>query len=490
MASEKRTLSEISHLFLSEVRQKQTGSASPRPVRIAPPKTVEPQTDMTPQEVAEALEIETEPSAPSVQSSAVPLHPAIASDAPASIILASHLPDPASRVRAYARQLAESSGRVALVEIDATEIGITCFERGHSQHADPIILGDLDARQISETIAELGFDVDRWLISLPNPRTPEARDLLKAAPHWVLLSKADDDGVVATYRALKGLAELGKPRLSLAVVDAKDSAEAATVFHKLDDVSRRFLGCPMEEQPAVAAVTQISEQLVIHCRLSGQKPASMPQWKIVAALLQNASAPRKDTGPIAMEQPMKITEKAPEAEAKQSFEEIKPTTAAEPLAPKMTLRPAPQMEETQPTEVIDLSDGGDEAILQAVVRQGGADGMWVQCPVKAPMCPQAVLAVGRDQRLVLLAMAGKGLAEVRSIGLALRWMNENRELIRMALPQLAIDAAALPMVRLLVDHADLSAELIQPLLESATVTVQAYRKLKWGRKSGLLLEAA
>jgi hypothetical protein len=69
-------------------------------------------------------------------------------------------------------------------------------------------------------------------------------------------------------------------------------------------------------------------------------------------------------------------------------------------------------------------------------------------------------------------------------------MSENGELIRMALPQLAIDTTLTPAVVLLVDHSDLSAEILQPLLQTGTVTVQAYRKVKWGAKTGLLLEAA
>jgi hypothetical protein len=106
------------------------------------------------------------------------------------------------------------------------------------------------------------------------------------------------------------------------------------------------------------------------------------------------------------------------------------------------------------------------------------------------MCPEALLAVGRDQRLMLLAIAGRGLSQLLSIGQSHRWMSENGELIRMALPQLAIDTTLTPAVVLLVDHSDLSAEILQPLLQTGTVTVQAYRKVKWGAKTGLLLEAA
>ena len=36
----------------------------------------------------------------------------------------------------------------------------------------------------------------------------------------------------------------------------------------------------------------------------------------------------------------------------------------------------------------------------------------------------------------------------------------------------------------------MSADILQPMLQSAAVTVNAYRKLRWAGKTGLLLEAA
>ncbi len=114
----------------------------------------------------------------------------------------------------------------------------------------------------------------------------------------------------------------------------------------------------------------------------------------------------------------------------------------------------------------------------------------IECPVKAPMYPQGVLAVNRDRRLVILAVARQGLGELRAIGQAYRWIIENRPLLAMAMPQFSIDAHALPCLQLLVDRADLSADLLQPMLQSGNVTVQTYRKLRWGEKTGLLLEAA
>ncbi len=69
-------------------------------------------------------------------------------------------------------------------------------------------------------------------------------------------------------------------------------------------------------------------------------------------------------------------------------------------------------------------------------------------------------------------------------------MTENRPLLGMALPQFAIDAAAAPRLRLVVDRADAGADLLLPMSENANVTVQTYRKLRWGGRVGLLLEAA
>ena len=48
----------------------------------------------------------------------------------------------------------------------------------------------------------------------------------------------------------------------------------------------------------------------------------------------------------------------------------------------------------------------------------------------------------------------------------------------------------MPHLRLLVDQADLTADVLRPLLQSQQVTVEAYRRLRWGGRTGLLLEAA
>ena len=114
----------------------------------------------------------------------------------------------------------------------------------------------------------------------------------------------------------------------------------------------------------------------------------------------------------------------------------------------------------------------------------------IETPLHPPSAPQAVLAVNRERKLVVLAVANQGLSELRSLGQAYRWVVENRPLLSMALPQFAIDQHAMPCLKLLVDRRDASSDVLQPLMASENVSVQTYRKLRWGDRTGLLLEAA
>ncbi|MGD1277608.1 MAG: hypothetical protein ABR964_10345 [Tepidisphaeraceae bacterium] len=478
----KRTLSEISHLFLSEMRQRQTGQRA-APPRVGPPKA---QTHAAGSSAAGGGDIRSEAFAAAAESLETDAaQPGGAGHVAVSVVLGSHLADdPGQRMRQYARHLAAECGRVGLIEVDSGEFLLACFEAGGGEPTATATLEQLDGRKMSEALAEMSFDVGRWLICLPNPRSAESRQLLKMAPHWVLLTTAEHDGVVATYRALKGYSELGKPRVSLAVLGARHEAEAAAVFHKLDAVAGQFLGCRMQAEAAVRPVALVAEHVLLHCRAAkGQPTGAGPQWRILGDFLANAVVPDVDQGITEAAATMKWAEEMPAAPV--------PTAPLAATQGQEAMRSAVNLGGEEPIdEVIDLPDGSEESILTVIVSRGGAAGQWVQCPIKPPTCPQAVLAVGRDHRLVLVAVAGRGLSQLRRIGLAARWMNENRELIRMALPQLAIDAHLLPCVHLLVDQADVSAQQLGALLASQTVTVQAYRKVRWGQKRGLLLEAA
>jgi hypothetical protein len=547
----KKTLSEISHLFLSSIRDKQTNGA-PRPTRTPPqsPRAGEAQAgshlppphqglparepggpwsgmniDLTAEEMAEVSHAA--PSAGGEPSSAPePSRPA--KIPPVSAVIAAHLNGKQfDRVKDYARNLAgQVGGRVGLIELDASEFRLMCFEPGMSEGdgADPHSAECYDPRQIAEAIEEMNWDVERWLLLLPTPRVPEARSLLRLVDHWVLLTTCDHDGVVSGYRTLKGLVDPAhEPRLTLALLDGTDETEMLAVSRKLAGVCQQFLGLKLTPEPPVRKSYRIGEHLVMCCRPTRDKGqmATQPQWGIVSQFLEQAKGAAEE-GEETVEDVIAgetFEPDAAEPAVREMIGDVVVVTAPQPATPAETITVAPVsvipsdaapslpraearagVGATAPAapqaavpafdEVIELGDdaGTSDAVLSAVLRQN--NGAYVECPVRAPMCGGVRVAVGRDRGVVLFAVAREGLGELRNIGQAYRWLADNRPLLSMALPQFAIDTNQAPRLRLLVDHSDLSADALQPVLQSGNVTVQSYRKVRWGGKTGLLLDAA
>src|SRR5688572_7464791 len=306
-----KTLSEISHLFLSSVRERQTSGAA-RPVRTPPPAEqagsqppapapADIDIDLTPEEFAQVL--------------GMPEPTSAADEAPVPVaaLLAGHLgASQLDRARDYAAHQASGGARVGLIELDASEFRLWLFEPSnrlsepepHQPTSD-----SLDARRMTEALHELAHDVDQWFVLLPSPRASEARALLRELDRWVLLASRDHDGIVAGYRTLKGLSESHErneaanralPRLSLAVLDARDPAEASRVFAKLAAVCQQFLHWPVEAEPLVSRATGVSEHLVLACRATRDKAqlAAAPQWQVVHNFLKHLRTMPRENEPM------------------------------------------------------------------------------------------------------------------------------------------------------------------------------------------------
>ena len=280
-----RSLSDISHLFLSSVRERQTGSSA-RPQRTPPPKSDPRDTrdaELTPQEFQHVLN---EPQEQPSELASVP---------PVRAVIASHL---SSRqfdaVRSYARSLASSGRRIGLIWIDVSEFALLTYEPDERmQERNQESAGDcFDARIMREAIAELNCDLECWVLAVANPRVAEARALLKDVSRWVLLSGKDHDAVVACYRTLKGLADLHRPRLSIAALDTSDPAESDQVFSKMASTCMQFLNWPLEAEPPVEDAPHVAECTVMHCSAQGDKAhlATAGHWQVVAELLEQAAA--------------------------------------------------------------------------------------------------------------------------------------------------------------------------------------------------------
>jgi hypothetical protein len=467
------SLSEIGHLFLSSVRQRATEGA-PLPRRQPPAGNREPVMMTIPlraEERAKPAEVET-------------LH-----FPPITALLSAHLGGTQrERVWSYARHLASRGQRIGLIELDAGEFRVTSFEKQPAeQEVDNVIdhsptEENFDARAAADALAEMSWDVDRWLVLLPGARGWEAKCLLRDIGHWALLGTCDHEGVVSCYRTIKGLNPGGedwpRPRLTLALLDSVDEAESDAVHRKLSNVCEQFLGVPLQAEAAVLVVGDVVERPVMCCRLptpaTTQKTVP-PHWQVVADFLAKAKG-KSEPKPKVVGKTMIDTIPVP------------PVVVSETPKPETPPMRWTGEEKSDVAEVIELSGTTTAAILSSVLRNESSG--LIECPISAPACPEAKLAVTRERRLVLLAVGGQGLADLRAIGKAYQWLCENRPLIAMALPQVAIDASAPPQLRLFVEHVDLNAAALQPMLAQGTVEVLAYRRLRWGGRNGLLLEAA
>jgi hypothetical protein len=515
-----RSLSDISHLFLSSVRERATGSAA-LPRRKPPVR--QPSVDLTPEEFRHVLGLEEEGAA-AKQMEAVQGSHDESHVPPIKAIIASHLG--AGQVEAakrYGRNLASAGKRVGLIVVDASEFSLFTFDASAPNTQSTIEeTSSFDTRAMKDAVNELSCDIDQWLLLAMNPRLGEARSLLRDAGSWVVLSTCDHEGIVACYRAIKGLAELSKSRVSLAAVDAQEPGQADTLFRKLSGVCGQFLSCAVEPEPAVAEARHVAEVPLMICRASHDKAqlATANHWQVLAELVaqskQHSSvdapsdeavaaatapvpspareahvAPAADirtvqhpvSEPIQMHQPQ-------EAHVQQQQQQQKQQQQSEPTNPALRGHAGPAMRLADMAEVIELSDAGgsDASILSAVMKHVMNE--VVECPLRPPMCPDARLAVSRDRRIILIAVARHGLGDLRSIGLAYRWVVENRSLLAMALPQFALDAHQLPHLRLLVDQADSDADVLQPIFQADNVSIHTYRQVRWGERAGLLLDAA
>jgi hypothetical protein len=466
----RRGLSEISHLFLSSVRDRQTQGA-PRPTRTPPKAAVN--IELTPDEVAQP--------APAVAEdvSDAAHHP------PITAILATHLNGKQFEyVMQYARHLAGTCGRVGMIEVGISDLRLMCFDPSGAPGGEQLP-DATEQRQVSEALAELNCDVNHWLVLTSPTTSAEAMDLLGNISRWVLLSTCDHDGIVSSYRLLKGLSDKLslRPSLSLALLDAKDETEANRVAGKLGGVCSQFLSWNIENGGTVGKSARVAEHLVLNAHLGAPITA-------VAEFIAETQASQRADKP----QPAAAEEEPMDEGLRQLVADLvipTDTTPAEfPRVAESHTEPHPELANQSASDVFDLDgvEATPEAVVNLILKQtpGGA----IECPVRAPMCAASRLTVTREKTLELFASTERGLGNLRGIAQAYRWLTENRSLIAMAMPQFAIDATRLPRLRLIVDQADMTAGLLEPMLQNAQITVQTFRRLRWGAKTGLLLEAA
>lgn len=471
----RKPLSEISHLFLSHLRE-QAGEGRARPVRIPPgSKPATAGDDLSADELGQL-------------------------DGPVDVVrrkrvtgiighhLNGHLVD---RSMQFASALASTGERVGIVLIDSSEFRLLIAEKpmreGSSEEA-----GVLDSRRMSDALLELNEDVDRWLLVTLDPRCNTSRGLMEIVDDWVLLATCDHDGMVSGYRALKAMAEGPKSPLSIALLEARDDEQSQRVFEKLIGVCRQFLDWEPEFAATPHGPVEHVVATVLACRSIRDKAqlAQAPQWKVVEEFLRLPADPSAEeahfgTEPTHAEPQAVEPDPSPEPEQVELPEPVRVVPRPAPVhqaAPEpMRMGPA----DDGVSDIIELPDG--VSVLSAYLRRGG---QLLPTPIQPEMCPGASIAVARDRTITVVAQIGPGLAGLSSIAAALEWVESCRKLIAMALPQVAVDVDRPVRVDLLVDHADRNAQGLEPLFGQDRIRITTYRRVRFAGRSGLLLEAA
>ena len=257
-SSKPQRLSEISHLFLSDIR------AAASDGRRAPVRRGPGQHEPTPADAGQAGHSVDQ----SVDDDTLDLSPGLFNGEPLEdgdlrpidVVVGARLGgDFTQRVVEYAAGLAgDHCGGVGIIVLDPSELRLLQVEAspaGRIAGACTQSVGEIttDLKRLRRVLEQADCEVDRWLIALPDPSIPASKQLLGACRSWTLLARADHDGTVAGYRTLKGLCEQidatddQSPQVTLAMLDAESDQQAERQAEKLIGVCRRFLSIDIDE---------------------------------------------------------------------------------------------------------------------------------------------------------------------------------------------------------------------------------------------------
>lgn len=528
---QRRDLSEISYLFLSSVRDRQTGAA-PRPIRKPPivqrqisdaephfdphppVPAVHPQVsvDMTPHEFEQMCRGNLpEPSTDS------DLH-----RTPILAVLASHLGQSCfDQVKTYARCMASDNRRIGLIELTASSLRLWCIESslGSQEPASSEPPQQVSQpQQISQALDELNWDVQQWLLFIHEAQPQQMDALLKQIDHWTILTSADHDSIVASYRALKGLQSHRPQSLTVAVLGCQTPAEADRVSARLAAVTEQFLRWTPTRTQFIPADSAASDYPVLtyddapaHPHNPDAAPANLPpHWQVVSSFLHAAT---DETSPVTQDAPDPLplhshTAQAASAEPSTLHPFTDPTPAAQAESPFHqpirlaantnsvdTDHPAPSPHPTRTVfaDVIDLPDADTSltGLLPAIINHPSSDLTACDIPLPEKMTASARLAVDTQGGLIMLAALQNGLTSLDHAAHAYQWLIDNRRLIALAAGRLGIDCDIPPQLRLYIDWATQpSQSSSQSLLHASGVSLHCYRLLTWHGRTGILLDAA
>jgi len=326
-----------------------------------------------------------------------------------------HLPVLAAAwVTQYARERAASGRTVALVRIRKGEASVDVFGEG-------VDLGP--TATLEDALRSLGRRAPLWLIRVDETDEPRLLDTL-GVDRVTLLTGADQAAVVASYRALKSLAELDEgegPALAIAIMGA-DAEHADDAADKLRRAAETFLG---REVSISAASRQITSGPSVNL-FRGDASFDLPQ--LISALRDTTAGPE----PVAVPHPSR----QPHAAATEAR-----------TAPAPAAAPEPRASRAQATR-----GAASDAIA-------GLDSLRPHCPYH----PEIELAADADGMLHLVARADNestmGEAVTRLVATR-AWASLHRDLLAMAESRVTIEGCVLPTAHLVTTNARAARRLL------------------------------
>ncbi|MGF1633196.1 MAG: hypothetical protein ACFCVE_05045 [Phycisphaerae bacterium] len=536
-----RKLSDISHLFLSNVRTLHTSGqtpsrlppGAPRPeAQPATHRSTDDQADRHAESRADGL---ANPSRP-VQGQPETRLPATGSGAlgwptagpaadrrPVTLVVTQHLEGKSNLAVACVAAAACGTGRrIALLKLDRAGVSLSLFDNAETTADEtPETPDAAEGRHVIAALTELDLEVDEWILCLDAYHTPEARRLVDTVGRALLVATCDHDGIVAAYRTLKGMPAEVRPYMTLGLLGASDAYEQHVVFNKLAGVCQKFLDWPVSPEPVLLGDAEALEHVILP-RYAGPWDAARAaaEWAAVAAFLETPRQDEADTTGQLFDEPARPADPSPapspapspdaatleEAELEVAAVAVpaRPATSSHPAHLRLTETDVPTTGQSVPLDADDADGtnnaepedeiialtGGVSTLAAEVVRRRG----WQPTTVRCPVCDVASLAVDAVGRLHVVASLPKGLSKVAQALAALRWANQNLDLLAMALPQTKLRPTLPARLLLLVDHADAGSAALVPLAspdaDTSAVSVQSYRRLRWSGQVGVLLEAA
>lgn len=387
----------------------------------------------------------------------------------------------------YADREARENGPVCLVRLSADSVQIELFRAGTRR---PSIRPQARYEEALRAIAPV---VSQWMIV---PAQPEPVEIPAGTDDIVVLTGADQPAIVAAYRLVKGahesIARLGgaQPAVSVAVLGA-DAQETANVAARIGDAAgaslhttipvrggmqrvgpaeSSFRGTFDDPSPSLSKVTEILASI-------GQQPAAAPAATIDHALSDaplrfsprvERRAPVMRTAPEAIPfrsdlpprggrgmepvrtPPVRATPPVRDeaanreilAEASAVLRDASAATAGATRAPYAAPRSAAPVESPSYVSSYAASavHGPSAAAPVARIIEGGMPESLVpfvhgleRLDHTAPRCERIEFAVGEGGRLHLVCR----IDDLRMLGRARTWLDENGSLFRRAFPEVA-----------------------------------------------------